>query len=273
MEPIAMLNTDPLDILFENRNKSYGAYPLRKYYNRRMYISMGVTLSLVVLSSYAYLYFQSGDVTSIIPRTSPDDLHFQTVDLYPPVKPVLPHAAPPAPKAPASIEFKTPVLVADPPVAPKPMATIDDLNNTTIGLTTTNGKSDNDGLQNNGNLNTGTGLKTVDSAETKPEILKWAEIMPEFPGGMEALKRYLQKNLLMPENDLEPGVQIRVIARFIVDQDGRVRDIEITQPADVVFNTEVKRVISKMPDWKPGIQNHRHVAVYFNLPVNFVNAE
>jgi protein TonB len=272
MEPIAMLNADPLDILFENRNKSYGAYPLRKYYNRRLYISMGVTLSLVILSSSAYLYFQSGVRMISIPQAVPD-VYIGTVDMNPPVKPVLPPAAPLAPRPPASIEFKTPVLVADPPVAPHPMATIEELNNASIGLTTTDGTPGNSGAQNNGNPGTGTGLKTADSAETKPEILEWAEVMPEFPGGMEALKRYLQKNLRMPENDLEPGARIRVIARFIVDQDGRVRNIEITQPADAVFNAEVNRVISKMPDWKPGIQNHRHVAVYFNLPVNFVNAE
>ncbi len=272
MEPIAILNSDPLDILFENRNKSYGAYPLRKYYNRRMSVSMGITLSLVILSSCIYLYFRSGAGVTIIREGLPDDPHLTYVEISPPAKPVPPPTAHPAPRPPASVEFKTPLFVAD-PVSPKPMATIEELNKGAIGLTTTNKKSDNDGVQNNGNLNAGTGSKTVDSAETKPEILKWAEIMPEFPGGMEALKRYLQKNLRMPENDLDPGARIRVIARFIVDQDGRVRDIEITQPADVVFNTEVKRVISKMPDWKPGIQNHRHVVVYFNLPVNFVNAE
>ena len=79
------------------------------------------------------------------------------------------------------------------------------------------------------------------------------------------------KNLRMPDNNLEAGTQIRVVARFVVGADGRVREIEITQTAEDAYNTEVKRVISKMPDWKPGMQNHRKVAVYFNLPVIFVS--
>jgi len=77
----------------------------------------------------------------------------------------------------------------------------------------------------------------------------------------------------MPDNNLEAGTQVRVMARFVVDAEGRVSDIEITQPADPVFNAEVKRVISKMPDWKPGQQNHHHVSVYFSLPVNFVTSD
>ena len=272
MEPIAMLTADPLDILFENRNKSYGAYPLRKFYNQRLSVSMGIMLSLVILSSCAYLYFRSGAGATIIKNGFPDDPHLTYLDLTPPVRPVPPPAARPAPRPPATIEFRTPVIVAD-PITPKPMPTVEDLGKAVIGLTTSEGTPENGGTQNNGNPGNGTGLKTTDSAETKPEILKWAEVMPEFPGGMEALKRYLQKNLRMPENELEPGARIHVMARFIVDPDGRVRDIEITEPADAVFNVEVKRVISKMPDWKPGIQNHRHVSVYFNLPVNFINAE
>ena len=97
--------------------------------------------------------------------------------------------------------------------------------------------------------------------------------MPEYPGGIEALKRYLLKNLRMPDANAEPGTIVKVIARFVVGADGKVNNIEIVQAADNIYNEEVKRVISKMPDWKPGSQNHRNVAVYFNLPVNFVSAE
>jgi periplasmic protein TonB len=104
-------------------------------------------------------------------------------------------------------------------------------------------------------------------------VLGIAEVMPEFPGGIEALKRFLLKNLRMPENNLETGEQVKVIARFVVGADGRVRDIEIIQAADADFNQEVRRVVGKMPDWIPGSQNHRNVAVYFNLPVNFVKSD
>jgi len=140
-----------------------------------------------------------------------------------------------------------------------------------IGVKTLAGDAGNGEPQNN--TNGGTALQNEEPEAAKPEIFDRAEEMPEFPGGIEALKRFLLKNLRMPGDNLEPGTQVRVMARFVVDADGRVRDIEITQPAEEVFNREVKRVISKMPDWKPGEQNHRHVAVYFSLPVNFVVAE
>ena len=153
------------------------------------------------------------------------------------------------------------------------MATVDDLQKNAIGLKTSQGEGDNGGSYNNGNAGTEACLQNTDSVDKAQEVFRTAEVMPEFPGGIEALKRYLLKNLRMSENNLESGVLVRVMARFIVGADGKVRDIEIIQAAEVVFNTEVKRVISKMPDWKPGSQNHRNVAVYFNLPVNFINAE
>ena len=269
MKPNDVLHADLLDILFENRNKSYGAYPLRKYYAQRLLISMGVTVSLVIVGIFFYLNGQSLPAKIFHPEVP--DLTITTLDLTPRVKPVLPAARPAALKPPATIEFKTPVIVAD-INEPKPMATMEDLNRSVIGLTTTTGGQDNIQPPGNGNGNNTAGTTgSVDSTEGTETILERAELMPEFPGGNEALKRFLIKNLRMPDNNLEAGTQIRVVARFVVGTDGRVREVEITQTAEDAYNTEVKRVISKMPDWKPGMQNHRKVAVYFNLPVIFVS--
>jgi protein TonB len=271
MEPVAILQADPLDLLFENRNKSYGAYPLRKYYPQRLLISMGIMFSLVVLISFACFYNQSGSV-QITKFPLPPDVIFQDVNLNQEVKPIEPQSRPNAPKPPATLQFNTPVIVAAQNV-PEPMATIDNLQKNAIGITNSPGEPDNGDPHISGNSSATTTLQNTEPAEDRPEILDQAEVMPEFPGGLEALKRFLLKNLRMPENNLEEGTQVQVIARFVVGTDGRVRDIEITRPADTEFNTEVKRVISKMPDWKPGSQNHRNVAVYFSLPVNFVHAE
>ncbi len=114
----------------------------------------------------------------------------------------------------------------------------------------------------------------TDSASvSKPGIYANAAIMPSFPGAPATLQHFLLKNLHMPENNLDPGTQVYVMARFIVGADGRVRGIEITDALENMFSAEVKRVILKMPDWNPGVQNHRNVAAYYNLPVNFVTAE
>ena len=269
MEPIAMLHADPLDILFENRNKSYGAYPLRKYYARRLLVSMGVMMTVVVILTALYLHFQTLPALAkvyYIPEIIPEAFQPQ-----PKEKTVTPPPSPAAPRAIATTEYVKPVIVPDTQVM-DPMPDQQQLNTTAIGTTSTTGSPDN-GVTEAGNGNAGGTAATVDSTEAKSKIFEHAEQMPEFPGGIEALKRFLLKNLTMPSNDLDPGTVVKVTARFVVDGEGHVQDIEITRPADPSFNQEVKRVILKMPDWKPGQQNHRPVSVYFNLPVNFVTAD
>jgi protein TonB len=271
MEPLAILQADPLDLLFENRNKSYGAYPLRKYYPQRLMISMGIILSLVVLISFTYLY---PDSTTSLMQSHPKvpDIIIDDVNLKQVVKPPVPPARPFIPRPPAIIPLTKPLIVADRNVQ-EPMPTIEKIETSAIGLKTTVGSPDNGEPRVNGNTIGTTTKQNAEPVENKNEVLDIAEIMPEFPGGTEALKRFLTRNLHMPENNLEEGAQVKVIARFVVGADGRVRDIDITLPADAEFNAEVKRVIAKMPDWKPGSQNHRSVAVYFNLPVNFIRPE
>jgi periplasmic protein TonB len=269
MEPMAILKADPLDLLFENRNKLYGAYALRKFYTQRLFLSMGVMFTGVALMSFIYLYFPSSPVyvrTYIIPDTKIGTAVFPAKE-----KVIAPPSRPSSPRPPASYQHVTPLIVAD-QKAPEPPATTDELEKAVIGLKTTTGEAGPGDLFKNGDPAAGAAAQK-DSAEGKPEILEFAEVMPEFPGGLEGLKRFLLKNLRMPENNLEAGTQVKVLARFVVGADGKVRNIEITQPAPDIFTVEVKRVILKMPDWKPGLQNHRHVAVYFTLPVNFMAAE
>jgi periplasmic protein TonB len=271
MEPLAILQADPLDLLFENRNKSYGAYPLRKYYPQRLMISMGVIMSLVILISFTYLYPDSSS-SRMQNHMAVPDVMIQEIILKQEIKDPIPPARPAAPKPPATLPYARPVIVADRNV-PEPMPTIEKIETSAIGSKTIAGSPDNGEPPVNGNTIGTTTKQNADPVDNTNEILRIAEVMPEFPGGTDALKRFLIKNLRMPENNLEEGAQVKVIARFVVGADGRVRDIEITRPADAEFNAEVIRVIAKMPDWKPGSQNHRNVAVYFNLPVNFVRPE
>jgi periplasmic protein TonB len=272
MEPLAILSSDPLDILFENRNKKYGAYTLRKYYPRRLLISLVTIFSLVVLSSLFYWFSPSGS-GNIILRNFDPDIHLNLVNLDKKIeRPVLLTVRTIVPKKPAVTIFNTPLIVAD-QKAPRPMATVDKIQDQVIGVNNLAGDADKGEIQTNGNAESGVVGQKPETEEKKETVLKIAEVMPEFPGGIEALKRFLQKNLRMPDNGLETGEQVKVIARFVVGPDGRVRDIEIIQAAGAVFNQEVKRVIGKMPDWKPGSQNQRNVAVYFNLPVYFVGSD
>jgi protein TonB len=268
MEPNDMLRSNPLDILFENRNNSYGAYPLRKFYAQRLYISMGVTISVVVLSSFLYLNFRDLPVyTRVIDIPDP---HIGTVVFPPKVNLTIPPPVKPsAPRPPVSTITNTLLLIVPDKKVTQTIAAIDELKGAAIGIKTLAGGTDN-GPSDHRNAQPGTATSANAPVESKPEVLRIAEVMPEFPGGIEALKRFLLKNLRMPETNLDAGSTVKVIAQFVVDADGKVRDIEIIQAAEAVYNIEVKRVILKMPDWKPGSQNHRNVAVYFNLPINFV---
>jgi protein TonB len=270
MEPLDILRADPLDLLFEHRNKMYGAYPLRKYYPQRLIISMAIIFSGVVMLAFFYLRFRDQTVAGKKPDFTGDYI-IQTIDPFLPPKPLPPPNLPHPPKPPAALEYVTPLIVRD-EIPARTMAGIEDLGSHAIGLKTAAGESESEPTQSIGNGNEPAGTAT-DSAKITTEIFDHPEQMPEFPGGSEALKRFLQKNLRMPENNLESGTQVKVIARFVVGPDGRVRDVEILLAADEVFNREVRRVILKMPEWKPGMQHNRNVAVYFNLPVNFVAEE
>jgi periplasmic protein TonB len=103
----------------------------------------------------------------------------------------------------------------------------------------------------------------------KDVVVDRPDFMPEFPGGMEALQRFLSRNLRMPRQDLEPGSKISTLVRFVVDKNGTVAGIELEKSGGKDFDNEVERVVKKMPQWKPGIQHGKYVAVYFRLPVIF----
>lgn len=101
------------------------------------------------------------------------------------------------------------------------------------------------------------------------QILTEADQMPEFPGGMEALKTYLGKTIRYPKSAYKKEIQGRVLARFIVEPDGTITDPEILSSLSEDCDKETLRVIRKMPRWHPARQNNAFVAVYYTLPITF----
>jgi len=97
------------------------------------------------------------------------------------------------------------------------------------------------------------------------------EVMPSFPGGMEGLKKFLQRNLNNPK-EMEEGEMVSVKTRFVVGYDGKLKSFEIIQDGGEEFNKEVIRVLKKMPEWTPGKSNGQNVSVYYTIPVKFVPA-
>ena len=94
--------------------------------------------------------------------------------------------------------------------------------------------------------------------------------MPEFPGGQQALFKYLSENVKYPVIAQENGIQGRVICQFVVNKDGSIVDVEVVRSGgDASLDKEAIRVIKSMPKWKPGKQRGKAVRVKYTVPVNF----
>jgi TonB family protein len=104
---------------------------------------------------------------------------------------------------------------------------------------------------------------------TKPEILDFSEIMPEFPGGLEAMQDYIQKNLSYPRWAIENSIKGKVVLSFVVMPDGSIEFSEVERGIGYGCDDEALRVVNEMPKWKPGVQNGKKVAVKFILPIRF----
>lgn len=109
----------------------------------------------------------------------------------------------------------------------------------------------------------------VEEPEKEEEIFQVVEAMPEFPGGMAELIKYLQKSIKYPSISQENGVQGRVIVQFVVNKDGSIVDPVVIRSVDPYLDKEALRVVKAMPKWKPGEQRGKTVRVKFTLPVQF----
>ena len=269
------LQQDVLDILFANRNKSYGAYLLRKTYPERLKKSLGLMLAGVMLLSGWMVWKEHHRLkAAALNAYHMTEVHVQQLPKeMPPIAhpvvapavqhpPVLPHiVAPPMPTT-----TVTPPRLVDNPTNQLP--DVSSLDGQQIAAETIKGPSG------NGVAPIGNGVVNApkDGGEGESAPFISVEKMPEFPGGDEALRRFFMRYLQTPDA-LEAGAKVRVMIRFVVGKDGSLSAYDIQQSGGQIFDTEVVRVLKKMPKWTPGIQNGKPVAVYFSLPVTFVRSE
>ncbi|MFT3680299.1 MAG: energy transducer TonB [Ferruginibacter sp.] len=263
-----ILKSDLLDILFDKRNKSYGAYTLRKFYSERVKTSLLIMLSAAGLFCIAalvkkttgkeYLTVMEGPVLVNV-VSDPQAEKKKTVN---PVKKAMGNAD----------KFVSNIaLVAEKDTTDK----LKDISFSQIGsVTITNGTDIPLAGEETGS-DGGGGIveKTVEEpAVINPEIpVDNAEIAPEYPGGLKALRTFLERNLTNPE-EIGQG-EIKVQVKFVVGYDGALKGFEIVQDGGTAFNNEVIRVLKKMPKWIPGKTDGRNVSVYHVIPVKFVQNE
>lgn len=260
-----ILQSDVLDILFEKRNKAYGAYRLRKSYPLQLLKAIGITTALVLL----LLFFGGPSAAKIEIAEPKDSIVLRQLNL-PKQNPELPRPKPVQPAAPSKA-VKTEVLTAQmTPVeqTKEPMATQDDLSNAAVGSSKTDGPPSPGSLQPPAPPSVGgTGSGEPPVVEKKEPPLPSRQ--PQFPGGSEAWLKFLGRHLTPPA-DLDAGEKRSVLVRFAVDEEGTVTNFQVVQSGGEDFDNEVIRVLKRMPRWLPAIQNGKPVAVSFTQPVTFV---
>lgn len=107
------------------------------------------------------------------------------------------------------------------------------------------------------------------SKNPKDQPFRVVDQMPEFPGGMNALLKYLSANIKYPDAALKAGIQGRVVAQYIVNRDGSISDIKILRGVNPDIDKEAIRVINSMPKWKPGMQKGKVERVTYTIPIMF----
>jgi protein TonB len=272
MEINKILSADILDIIFEGRNKEYGAYQLRKDYNRRLMIALIVTASVILLAFGGFL------LSNFLNQEGPKkDMVVQDVQLeeikQEEKKEEPPPPPPPKPPEPPKVEmakFTPPKIVPDEQVKEeeKPPE-VEKLEETKIGTVNQEGVKD-EGIVAPPVEDAGKGVveapKKVE--EDWDKTFTKVEIESEYPGGSAAWQRYLNKTLRYPQEAIDNEIQGTVVIQFIVDKEGTVSDVEaISGPEEL--RAEAVRVIKKSGKWTPAVQNGRQVKSYKKQPIVF----
>ncbi len=267
------------DLIFEGRNKQYGAYKLRTQTGKRN-VKAIITIAILAALCIVLFYIKAGydayqaahakneNVTEISALNQPKkkeakvERKVQVEEKKEVVKEVK-----------SSIKFTAPVIKKDAEVKPEEeMKTQDQImqTNTAIGALDVKGNSDQGEI-----------LKVTQRVETEPvkaeapkpevenKVFDVVEQMPSFPGGQGALMQYLANNIKYPVVAQENGVQGRVVVSFVVERDGSITDVQVVRSVDPSLDREAQRVVKSMPKWIPGKQNGQAVRVKYNVPVSF----
>lgn len=275
MEAKKVLNASLLDIIFDGRNKEYGAYELRKTYNKRLIEALtGVIIATLLVLVVTFLPKQSNEVNNqalVVKDVQLEEITAEKKIESPPPPP--PPKQPDPPKV-EMAKFTPPKIVKDDEVkAEEKPPEMEKLEDTKIGTMNQEGVKD-EGIVSPVAASDG-GKGIVEAPKAKPAedyektFLK-VEIESEYPGGAAAWKRYLNKNFHYPEDGLSNEIQGIVIVQFIVDKEGNVSDVQaVSGPEEGGLREEAIRVIRKSGTWIPAVQNGRKVKSYKKQPVMF----
>jgi periplasmic protein TonB len=258
------------DIIFESRNKAYGAYALRQAYGKQMKrgIIGGLSVFALLVSSpliadrIAHQRMELVQDVNVISDVLPETPK-------PPVAPPPPPPPPPPPaKLIATIRFSPPVVTLEAETEP-PMPKIEDI-------------SVNVGTKNQEGEKVETFVNTTIAAPVTPPIdepkkpveqvekdFLVVEQMPEYKDGVGAMYRFFSENIKYPPIARENGIEGTVFVGFVVNKDGAIRDVVVKRGIGGGCNEEAVRVVAMMPKWREGRQNGKSVSVAFTVPIKF----
>jgi len=252
-------STDRNDLVFEHRNKEYGAYQLRKSYNKR--------LTLIMLGMI--LTFALGALVLFIVRNLPKEEveapkgSDKTWTVQPPPEDLPPPpTTPPPPPLEKMTAFIPPVIEDDPVTDPVP--TQDQLEDTKAGDKTQDGSDE--------NFDPPAPNDEPKEIEDKPEPIEtFVEEEADFPGGAGEMAKFINDNIDYPQEAIDLGIKGRVTVRFVVEKDGRVSNVSVAGPLAgcKACDKAAVQVVEKMPPWTAGKNGVRAVRTWVTLPIKF----
>ena len=269
-----ILSADVLDIIFDGKNKQYGAYDLRKSYNKRL------TKALLITAAVSLLIFLGSVFAKFVGNNSVETIDVQDTQMAelkkeppPPVVPPPPPPKPPPPPEINQVKFTPPKIVKDEEV--KPEEKIEEIKEDQVISTKTVESENKVQIVQAPVEEKGTQVVEVKVADDENKIFTKVEVEAAFPGGEGAWQNYLKKtlNASTPVDNGASGGKYTVIIKFVVSKDGSLSDVKCENDPGFGMCDEAVRVIKKTRNWTPAIQNGRNVNAYRRQPITFLVEE
>ncbi len=259
------------DLIFEKKNKEYGAYQLRKDMAHRNLVALIITIIIAAMVVVLPL------LVSLMPEPEVDEDEFRVTELATLeeaevkdenlVKKV--DLAPPPPPLKSTIKFVVPVIAKDNEVSDADeMKTQDELSKAGVAISIADVKG-NDEIHGADIADVKQVVVQAPKQVEEEKIYDVVEQQPEFPGGTAALYKWLNDNMNYPQISQENGVQGKVFVRFVVSKTGQITGATVIRSLDPYTDKEAKRCVSAMPKWNPGKMNGSPVNTFFVLPITF----
>jgi protein TonB len=250
------------DLIFEHRNKDYGAFPIRRGYNSNVVISIIIAsfiISALVIIPYLLTNRKNHDA-SLQMRIRYVELKMEKME--PPKEDLIIPSAPepPPPETQTNIKYVAPVVVDSVQPLEKPLPTVADVlaSNQTSDQLVVTGKGNSDELL------------TGQEGETSDEPFMIVEVTPTFKGGgIEKFRDWVQKRATYPQIAQDNGIQGTVRLTFVIERDGSISNVKVVKGVDKLLDDEAVRAIESSPKWSPGLQRGRPVRVRFYIPLVF----